>query len=173
MSYVDENCCQIAYDGIFTESSNKDGGVVNALCDGDVCKVAHEQLEQRKVCYRRGDSTIVFDPPKEHTHVLLMEHIINERRISENNMFALEKGFDRNCLVYYVERYIYHSDDFYDPDNKVVLTCLVGKREETREIMFMYFFCGAYCTWELSDEEQEIVKRYRELINAKFEIRRF
>lgn len=170
MSYVDENCCQVV---VQSEEKKENVGVVTALCDGDSCKVEHELLNQLRVCYRRGGSVIVFDPPREHTHVLLMEHIVNERKIMENNIFALERGFDRSCIVYYVERYIYHSDDFYDPDNKVVLTYQVGKHKEKREIMFMYFFCGAYCTWELSEEEQEIVKRYREFVNAKFDIRRF
>lgn len=175
MDYVEEgNICQTQPSEEVTKEvqdrAQKEINVVESLCDGGTYKVNNKRLENMRVCYRKGDNIIVFDPPRENTHVLLMEHIVNERRIAENNIFRLEKGFDKSCLVYYVERYIYHSENFYDPDNKVVLTCQIRNRQIRRDILFMYFFCGAYCTRELTQEEQEIVKKYRELVNETYDI---
>jgi len=170
MNHTKESNCQPCLSGENIQEASGASSVVEALCDGGTYKVKNPRLKDIRVCYRRGDSTIIFDPPKEHTYVLLMEHIVNDRKLAENNLFRLEKGFDKSCLVYYVENYIYHSKDWYDPDNKVVLSCQVNKRKIRREIMFMYFFCGAYCTRELTQDEQDIVRKYRELVNETYDI---
>lgn len=165
MEYINGSVC--------TSEGNNATDIVTNLCEGGVHRVRNENLENTKAHYRRYDTEVTFRPPEEGANILLMEHFVNTRNVSENSVYRLEKGFDKNCIVYHVERHILHSDNYYDPDNKVVLSYRVGQHRREMEIMYMYFFCGFYCAKELDEEQLRIVMKYREIVDEDFDINRF
>ena len=130
-------------------------------------------LQNIKKYYHAGNTTVhIFEPPKIGEDILLLEHFVSSRD-NINTRYKNEVGFDREWVIYHVERVVAHSDNYWDPDNQVVLSyhvCKSPKRE--RRMRFISFFSGFYYPKVLTAEEKETVNKYRSLVDESFNIRR-
>lgn len=156
-NYIKGNLC--------TSENDVEKDIVTNLCKGGVHKVHKKELSDKEMCYRRYDTNIVFKPPKVGTDILLLQHFFDVRRVSDNEMYVMEEDFERKCVVYHVEKCQMHSDNYYDPDNKVILTFYIRKEKRKLEIPYMYFFCGFYYAKEITKEHECIVRQFRKKVD--------
>lgn len=166
--------------GIFCEEekgdTEKHGPTeVEMLCREGKGKIKNHKLTDIKKYYRKGATGIViFDPPKEGTDVLILEHWVDERKKSENNIFKLEDGYDRTCIIYHVEKPIIYDNNYYNPNNKAVLSYQVNRSSRReRRLDFRSFFCGYNFARELTSEDIAVVQQFRRLVDESFDIKRF
>ena len=57
-----------------------------------------------------------------------------------------------------------HSDNYYDPDNKVVLTFYIRKEKRKLEIPYMYFL-RILLRKEITKEHECIVRQFRRKVD--------
>lgn len=158
-------------------NNSANGSIIESLCDGGIITVDSDTLANIKQYRRKGvKGLVIFEPPKPGTDILLLEHFVSDRRPGANTSFCMEEGFDREWVIYHVEKHIImeKQDNYYYHDNKVVLSykILHGPVRE-RTVKFGDFFCGFYYAKVLNDEEVEIAKKFRRIVNESFNIRRF
>lgn len=132
-----------------------------------------ELLQDIKKYYHAGNNIVhIFEPPKIGEDILLLEHFVSSRD-NINTHYKNEVGFDREWVIYHVERVIVHSDNYWDPNNQVVLSYHVFKSpKRERRMRFANFYSGFYYPKALTDEEKETVNKYRSLVDESFNIRR-
>lgn len=145
---------------------------ISLLKDKGVLFVDNKLLENLKRNYHDGKRGItVFQPPEIGTDILLLEHYYSSRD-TINTRFTNEKGFEKEWTIYHVKEYVLSSKDLYNPSNQVVLTYKVMKGPiRERRVEFRDFFSGFYYPRVLNDEEKEIVRKYRGLVDDTFSIR--
>lgn len=141
---------------------------LSTLCDGGLVELENPILKNIMNIYQKGKGpTIVWEPPKEGTDVLILEHFNSERCPLVNNNYRMEKGNSRKYIVYHVERYEMHSDYFYSGSNVVILSFQIGKLKQERRMRFSDFTSGLYVAEELTAENIEEVRHNREELNER------
>lgn len=137
-----------------------------------ILSVENDTLQNIRKHYRRGEKgIIIFEPPKVGSDILLLRHYVSSRD-SINTRFTNEQGFEKEWTIYHVENPILVSDEYNNPFNRAVLTYKIMKGPYRKRLVeFRDFFSGFYYPRELTEEEKQIVRGYRKLVDETFSIR--